>query len=288
MNIRDTLTTHQIGRAEVVLRPPSFSWIGLILNLQRLFQYRDLVYTLSVHRVKVRYKQTILGTAWAILQPLAIMLVFTLVFSIIARIPTDGAPYPVFAYAALLPWTFFSTAVSSSATGLVGHAQLITKVYFPREILPLTYVIAAGFDFLVASIVLAGLLIYYGISITIQALYIVPISAILIVLTTAISLLLSAIHIRFRDVGVALPFLLQFLMYATPVIYPLNAVPRSLLPLYSLNPMVGIIEGFRRALVYGAVPDFELLAISSGTSMFLLLFAYLYFKRVEATMADII
>lgn len=288
MSAQGSPTDAAIGRCEVILRAPSLAPVDLINNLRRLIQYRDLIYTLSVHRVRVRYKQTALGASWAIVQPLAIMLVFTLVFSIIARLPSDGAPYAVFAYTALLPWTFFSTAVASGANGLVSHSQLITKIYFPREILPLTYVVAAAFDFLIASTVLAGLLIYYRIPLTANALYALPIMGGLVVLTIGVSLLLSAIHVRFRDVGVALPLLLQFWMYATPVIYPLGSVPRGMQPFYLLNPMVGIIEGFRRVLLYGSPPEATSLAISLMMSILLLVVAYLFFKRTEATMADII
>jgi len=271
-----------------VIGAPSFSPLALLGNLTALVQYRDLLYTLSVHRVKVRYKQSLLGFSWAILQPLSLMLIYTVVFSIIARVPSGKTPYAVFAYTALLLWTFFSTALTNATGGLVSHAHLVTKVYFPREILPLTYVIAALFDLMVASSVLSGLMIYYGVQLTFYALYAIPIVLVLAVFVTAIAFLFSATQVRFRDVGVAMPLLLQLWMFATPVVYPLDQVPKRFLALYMLNPMVGVIENFRRVILDGAPPNFQALGISALISVLLLPVSYIYFKRVEATVADII
>jgi lipopolysaccharide transport system permease protein len=275
-------------RRETIIRPPSFLRFDLLGNLARLIEYRDLLYTLSVHRVKVRYKQTALGISWAILQPLSIMLLFTLIFSLIVKMPSEGAPYAAFAYTALLPWTFFSTALSNGANGLVSNSQLITKVYFPREILPLTYVIASLFDLIIASSVMAALMIHYRVPLTANALYAIPIILILTLFVSAISLFLSAMQVRFRDIGVAMPLLLQVWMFATPVAYPLSAVPDRFRALYLLNPMVGIIENFRQVVLHGARPDFSSLGMAGLISVILLAASYIYFKRVEATMADII
>jgi lipopolysaccharide transport system permease protein len=230
----------------------------------------------------------VLGVAWAVLQPLSLMLIYTLIFSYIARMPSDGIPYAVFAYAALLPWTYFSTALVNSTNGLVSHADLVTKVYFPREILPLTYVIAALFDFLVASIVFAGLLIYYNVQLTWMALYSFPIILVLTCFATAMALLFSATQVRFRDIGVAMPLLMQLWMFASPVVYPLSAVPAWLRPFYMLNPMAGIIESFRRVMLQGQPPDFWSLGVALVASLVLLSVSYVYFKRVEATIADVI
>lgn len=271
-----------------IIRPPSFSPLNLLRELRGLWQYRDLFYTLTVHRIKVRYKQSVLGLAWAILQPLSLMLIYTVIFSVIARVPSEGVPYAVFAYAALLPWTFFSSALTNATTGLVNHSQLVTKVYFAREILPLTYVSAAVFDFCVASMFLIALFFYYGVSLTFYALWAIPILVLLTMLATALSLIFSVIQVRFRDVGVAMPLLLQVWMFASPVVYPLSAVPQRWRGLYALNPMVGVIENFRRAVLQGTQPDFYSLGISALVAAVLLPLAYLYFKRVEATMADII
>jgi lipopolysaccharide transport system permease protein len=271
-----------------IIRPPSFSLRNLRGDLMKLEQYRDLLYTLSVHRIKVRYKQSVLGIFWAILQPLSMMLIFTFIFSLIARMPSEGEPYAIFAYTALLPWNYFSSAVSNATNSLVSHSQFVTKVYFPREILPMTYVIAALFDFAVATTLLIGLMIYYHVRPTVNAFYAVPIILILSCFALAMSFLLSATQVRIRDVGVAVPLLLQLWMFATPVIYPLAAVPARLRPLYMLNPMVGVIENFRQVILRGAGPDLRSLITSAVISVVLLVISYLYFKRVEATMADLI
>lgn len=271
-----------------IIRPPSFSPLNLFRELRGLWQYRDLFYTLTVHRIKVRYKQSLLGLAWAILQPLSLMLIYTVIFSVIAKVPSEGVPYAVFAYAALLPWTYFSSALTNATSGLVNHTQLVTKVYFAREILPLTYVSAALFDFAVASTFLIALFFYYGVRLTFYAFYAIPILVLLTMLVTAFSLIFSVIQVRFRDVGVAMPLLLQLWMFASPVVYPLSAVPERLRGFYALNPMVGVIENFRRVMLQGMAPDFYSLGISALVAAALLPVAYLYFKRVEATMADII
>jgi lipopolysaccharide transport system permease protein len=271
-----------------IIRPVSFSPLDLLRELRELWQYRDLFYTLTVHRIKVRYKQSVLGLAWAILQPLSLMLIYTVIFSKIAKVPSEGVPYAVFAYAALLPWTFFSSSLTNATQGLVSHSQLVTKVYFAREILPLTYVSAAIFDFAVATTFLIALFFYYGVGLTVYALYAIPIFILLTAIATAFSLFLSAMQVRFRDIGVAMPLLLQLWMFATPVVYPLSAVPQRFRGLYALNPLVGVIENFRRVVLQGVDPDFHSLTISAIVATILLPLTYLYFKRVEATMADVI
>jgi lipopolysaccharide transport system permease protein len=277
-----------LSRRRVVIRPPRFSPANLVDDLNKLSNYYDLLYTLSVHRVKVRYKQSLLGASWAIIQPLAMVTILTAIFSFIVRMPSEGLPYVLFAYVALLPWNYFSASLTTSTNGLVSHATLITKVYFPREILPLTYVFAALFDFLIASSVLIFLLFYYHVPLTLNILYVLPILAILTVFTIAVSLLLAAVQVRFRDVGVAVPIALQVWMFASPVVYPLASVPLRFQSLYQLNPMAGIIEGLRRVVLHGAPPPLVPLAMSTLISAVLLVVAYGYFKRVEATMADFI
>ncbi|HKC62586.1 MAG TPA: ABC transporter permease [Pyrinomonadaceae bacterium] len=279
---------HEAPRRVKIIRPPSFSPLKLLGNLALLVQYRDLLFTLSAHRVKVRYKQSVLGIFWAILQPLSLMLIYTVVFSLGAKMSSDGMPYPVFSYIALLPWTYFSTSVTNSTGGLVSHAQLVTKVYFPREILPLSYVFAALFDFIVASSVLAGLLIYYRVHLTINALYAVPIILVLTLFATSVALVFSATQVRFRDIGVAVPLLLQIWMFVSPVVYPLSAVPVQWRNLYLLNPMAGVVENFRRTILLGTSPDLYSLGISTLVAVILLPVTYIYFKHVEATIADII
>jgi homopolymeric O-antigen transport system permease protein len=286
--LSQTVSRHATPRRLTVIRPASWARFNLVNDLKKLWQYRDLIYTLSVHRIKVRYKQSVLGISWAILQPFTMMLIFTIIFSMVAKMPSDGAPYAVFAYAALLPWTFFSTALANATNGLVSHTQLVTKVYFPREILPITYVIAALFDFLIASTVLAGLMIYFNVTPTIKALYAIPIIMVLTCFVTAMALFFSATQVRFRDMGVAIPLLLQLWMFATPIIYPLSAVPARFRPFYVLNPMSGVVENFRQVILYKAAPDAQSLGLSALLSILLLLASYTYFKRMEATMADII
>ena len=280
--------TRGVGRRVSVLRPPTLSAKNLPQDLAKLAQYRDLLYTLSLHRVKVRYKQSVLGIFWAILQPLSMMLIFTFIFSLIARMPSEGAPYAIFAYTALLPWNYFASGVSNATNSLVTHSQFVTKVYFPREILPITYVAAALFDFFVASTLLAGLMVYYHVALTLNALYVVPIILVLTCFALAMSFFLSATQVRIRDIGVAVPLLMQLWMFATPVIYPLASVPLRLRSFYELNPMVGIIENFRQVILRGGPPDHRSLVISAALSVVLLFVSYIYFKHVEATMADVI
>jgi lipopolysaccharide transport system permease protein len=264
------------------------AWTGLLDHLRELPDYGDLLVTLSAHRISVRYRQTVLGVVWAVLQPLLMMVIFTTVFSVLARIPSEGVPYALFAYTALLPWAFFSNALTNSTTSLVNHTQLITKVYFPREILPFTYVIAAGFDLAIGCIVLAPLFAWFDVSLTATAWYVLPIVFVLVAWALAMSLLCAAAQVRWRDVGVAMPLLLQLWMFASPVIYPLGVVPETWRTWYLLNPMAGIIDGFRQSLLHGVPPDAESLGYAAAVTLCMLPLAYVVFKRAEATMADII
>lgn len=272
-----------------VIRPVAFSLRDLWTGLAGLSEYRDLLIALSIHRLKVRYKQSVLGIAWAIIQPVALMLIYTFVFSFVTRVEMPDMPYPyaVFAYAALLPWSFFSTGLSNATNGLVSHAQLVTKVYFPREILPISYIVAALVDLLVASVVMTGLMLYFDVPLTRQALWLVPVTLVLTAFLTGCALVFSAMQVRIRDIGMAMPLLLQLWLFASPVVYPLQQVPERFRGLYVLNPMVGIIENFRASLL-GTPIDRHSLAISALVSALLLPLSYLYFKRVEATVADVI
>ncbi len=279
------------GRRVKKIRATAFSPFALLGHLKDLTQYVDLIYTLSQHRVRVRYKQSVLGITWAVMQPLSLMLIYTVIFSLVAKIETGGAPYAIFVFVGLLPWTYFSTALTSGTNALTSHIHLITKVYFPREILPLTYVIAAFFDFIIAWIVLALMMLYYGVPLTPMAFYAIPIVAVMTVFVMAMALIFSATHVRFRDVGVGIPLLMQIWMFATPVVYPLSAVkslPPTLRFIYMLNPMVGVIENFRRVVLQGVAPDLQSLAVAAAISLVLLPISYVYFKHVEATAADII
>lgn len=276
------------ARSVKVIRAPSFSPAILFRGLSELFWYRDLLYTLTVHRIRVRYKQSALGFGWAFLQPLAMMMVYTIIFSIFARFPSNGVPYSLFVLCGILPWNYFQTALSTSATGLVSHTALITKVYFPREILPLTYVAAAFFDFLAACLILISMMIWHHVGIGIQILYIIPILFVETALIAGIGLLLSSFQVRFRDIGLAMPLILQLWMFCAPVVYSYGDVPKRLRAYYVLDPMAGIVENFRRVVIQGWGADLHLLGISAIMAFLILPIGYIYFKHREATMADVI
>jgi lipopolysaccharide transport system permease protein len=271
-----------------IIRPPSFSILAMGNHLARLMQFRDLLRAMTLHRISVRYKQSLLGYFWAILHPLLLMLIYTIIFSRFVKVPTDGVPYAVFAYTALLPWTLFSNGLTGATLGLPANSNLLSKVYFPREIVPLSYVFAAFADFLMAFLVLILLMFHYGISLSLAALWAIPAILTLAVFLIGTSLITSAVQVRFRDVGMALPLLLQVWMFATPVVYSLSSVPRSLRFLYDLNPLVGVMETFRGALLHGAEPDWALLGKSFSISLAVIVVAYALFKHAEATFADVI
>jgi lipopolysaccharide transport system permease protein len=253
-----------------------------------LVHYRDLLYTLTLHRIKVRYKQSVLGIAWAIIQPLLLMAIYTIIFSIVTKMPSDGAPYAVFVYAALLPWTLFASSLTTAATSLVAHTNLITKVYFPREILPLTYVLASFFDFVMAAAVLGVLMVWYGVPFTPGLLQVVPVLAVAVMFATAVSLLVSAFQVRFRDIGIAMPLLMQLWLYASPVVYPVSIVPERFRHWYALNPMAGVVENFRGIVIQQKTIDWGLLMPGLMVAAILLPLSYLYFKSTESTLADVI
>lgn len=270
------------------IRPASFSPWMITQGIRDLARYRDLLLTLTIHRVKVRYKQSALGIAWAVLQPLLLMVVYTIIFSIVVKMPSEGAPYAVFVYAALLPWTFFATSISTGATSLVSHNNLITKVYFPREILPLTYVLAALFDFLMASVILAILIVVYHVPVTLNVFLAFPVMAVAFIFSIAMALLLSAFQVRFRDIAIAMSLVMQLWMYATPVVYPYTVVPARFRWFYSLNPMAGVVENFRRVVIQHTGLNMQVLIPGTIVAFIALPIAYFYFKTSESTMADII
>jgi len=260
--------------------------------LARLPHFVDLLRTLSAHRVKVRYKQSRLGPLWAMLQPLAMMLVFALMFSFLGGRPSEGVPYALFAYAALMPWTAFSSGLSTASGSLTSHAALLTKIYFPREILPLSYVVAALVDLATASIALVALMVWFRVALDASAVWALVAVVILTVFLIATGLLLSALQVTYRDVSLAMPVILQVWMFASPVLYPLSAVKHALSPglyfLYILNPMAGIVDTFRRGVVLHQAPDFEALSAAALVTVLLLPITYAYFKYAELTMADVV
>lgn len=271
-----------------VIGPAAFSVGTVIAGLRALVQYSDLLYVLSVFRLSVRYKQSLLGWAWAAIQPLALMGIYTFVFAHVTRVNTGGTPYSLFVFSGLLPWIFFSSSITNAVHGMVAYPSLLTKMYFPREIIPLSYLTAGVTDFLIASVILAGLLAYYRVAVTWNLLYVLPILIILGAFAAAIALFFSAVHVRFRDVGLALPFVLQVWMFATPVVYSLQAVPARFRALYLLDPIAIAIDSFRGAVLYRRAPDSRMLAIAAGEMIVALIFAYAYFKSSEATMADVV
>jgi ABC-type polysaccharide/polyol phosphate export permease len=257
-------------------------------NLRELRDHWDLVLSFARRDLRAKYKQTFFGVAWAVLQPLALMIVFTLVFSVFAQIKSEGAPYPVFAYSALIFWTFFAACLSQGTSAMTANASLVRKIWFPRETLLLAVIISASIDLCVASMVLVGLYIYYGVPLHATVAWVPALLALQIVFTLSVILVTSAVQVRFRDVGHAMPLLVQLWMFISPVAYPLESVPERLRFLYLLNPMAGLIDGYRRVLLHGRQPDFGHLAISAAVSLVLICLAYLLFKRAERTFADVI
>lgn len=238
--------------------------------------------------IRAKYKQTFFGIGWAVIQPLSLMVVFTFVFSMFARVGSDGTPYPIFAYSALVFWTFFSSCVSQGTIAMTANASLVRKIWFPRETLLLAVMISAFIDLMIAGAVLAGMFIYFGIPLTPSALWVLPLLLLQVLFTLAVILVTSAVHVYFRDIGHALPLLMQLWMFASPVAYPLSSVPSWLAPFYMLNPMAGIIDGYRRALLHATHPDFVLLGIAFAVAIAAATLAYLGFKRAERTFADVI
>ena len=258
------------------------------LDIAALWEYRELLYFLVWRDVKVRYKQTLMGAAWAIFQPAISMAIFTLVFGNLAKIPSDGLPYAVFVYTALLPWIYFSQALIRCGNGLVSNAHLITKVYFPRLIIPLADVVAPAVDFLCGFLVLLGLIAWFGI-VPSWGVLALPVFFLLAMLTAlAIGLWLSPLNARYRDVGVTIPFLIQVWMFASPVVYPVSLIPESWRLVYSLNPMVGVIEGFRWGLLGKENPNFTPMLVSVFVVLLLLVGGVIFFKRMERTFTDVI
>lgn len=270
---------------------PSVGWLSL--NLAELWEYRELVYFLIWRDIKVRYKQTVIGAAWAIIQPFLTMIVFSVVFGRLAQIPSDGIPYPIFSYAALVPWTFFASGLSGSANSLVGSSNLIKKVYFPRLVIPITNVASGIVDFGLAFLMLIGMMVFYGIWPTLNVIWLPLLLLLAFITALGVGLWLSALNVQFRDVRYVVPFLVQFWMYATPVAWPSSlAAGKWWQPLLGLNPMAGVVEGFRWALLGSALEDaaqpWSLLWVSVVISVGLLISGAYFFRRMEKTFADVV
>jgi lipopolysaccharide transport system permease protein len=274
------------GKVPVIRIEPSVGWVSL--KLGELLKYRELIYFLIWRDIKVRYKQTVLGVAWAIIQPLFTMLVFSLFFGRLAKIPSDGIPYPIFSYAALVPWTFFSNGLSLASNSLVGNANLIKKVYFPRLAIPLATVLAGVVDFILAFIVLIGMMAYFGFVPTINILWLPLLLLLALITALGVSLWFSALNVEFRDVRYIMPFLTQFWLFSTPIAYPSSLLSEPWRTLYGLNPMVGVVEGFRWALLGTKTAPGTIVFVSALAALALLTSGALYFRRMEKTFADVV
>jgi lipopolysaccharide transport system permease protein len=257
-------------------------------NLAQLVEKRELVVSLTYRQIYARYRQSVLGLTWAVLRPIATVVIFTVVFSYIAKFPSDGLPYPLFVFGALLPWTLLNSGIGAGVSSLTNQANLVAKIYFPREILPISAILASAVDFLIAAVIFVILLFIYQVEVSWYILYAVPILLIEVLLLLGLVLLFSMVNVWFRDVGHAMVLFLQFWMYLTPIIYPLSMVPERFRWLYDLNPMVGIVEGFRNVFLRAAPPPLELLATSAVASVVLFVLGYSLFKQREFQFADVI
>ena len=257
-------------------------------HLLELLSYRELIYNFTVRRVQARFKQSALGMTWLILHPVANVIVLTVVFSYIAKTPSEGIPYPLFSYGALLPWVFFSSSLTTGIPSLTSNPNLVTKIYFPREILPIAAIISVSFDTVISAMIFFALLLFYKVKITIYAFFVIPVVVIAFIFSLGLVLLLATMNVWYRDVAQASSIMTQFWMYLTPVIYPLSLVPDKFMPFYVLNPMVGIVEGFRSAVLKGKMPDMTLLGISACISVIIFIVGYSVFKSKEFDFADVI
>ena len=272
-------------RRPFVIIEASRGWRAI--NLRELWVYRELLYLLIWRDIKVRYKQTLLGVAWVVLQPVLTTLVFTIFLGVLLRVPTNGPPYLLFVYSGLLMWIFFSSAITTSSISLVSNAQLLTKVYFPRSLLPVAAVAARLLDFAIGFVILILLMFYYGIRPTSSVFLLPVLVALMTLLTLAVGMIASALNVKYRDVGVLIPVLLHLWMYASPVVYPASLVPGRWRQLYELNPMAGLIGGFRTAVLGGPI-NWTSLAVSAAVIIGLVIIASIQFRRMEHQFADVI
>jgi homopolymeric O-antigen transport system permease protein len=265
---------------------PSKGWISL--KLDELWEYRELLYFLVWRDIKVRYKQTALGAAWAIIQPFFTMIVFSLFFGRLAKVPSDNVPYPIFSFAALVPWTFFANGLSESSNSLVGSANLITKVYFPRLTIPIASVLSGIVDCALAFVVLVLMMFYYGMIPTVNVLWLPLFLLLALVASLGVGLWLSALNVEYRDVRYVVPFITQFWLFVTPIAYPSSLLHEPWRTLYGLNPMAGVVEGFRWALLGTKTAPGPMIAVSATAALIILVTGAFYFRRMERTFADIV
>jgi lipopolysaccharide transport system permease protein len=291
MSIADTKQTaiapqpNDPASAKTTIIKPSRGWVSL--RLGELWAYRELLYFLVWRDVKVRYKQTVLGAAWAIIQPVFSMIIFSIFFGGLAKIPSDNVPYPIFSYTALLPWQYFANSLSQSANSVVSSANLIRKIYFPRLVVPIASTLAGIVDFAIAFVVLSGLMVFYRIVPTMGVLFLPLLLLMAFATALGVGLWLAALNAKYRDVRYIVPFATQFWMFATPIVYPSSLIPEQWRLLYGLNPMAGVIEGFRWALLGTAFPG-PMIIVSAGISALLLTSGMVYFRNMERSFADIV
>lgn len=261
---------------------------SLSQNLRLLIRYRELLASWTSREIRARYRQSVLGFGWALVQPVFQMVVISVIFGSFVRMPSEGIPYPIFVYTALLPWTLFAGSISSAVPSILYNMHLVTKIYFPREILPLSAILTRLVDFVIASLVFVALMVWYRIPVHVTLLFVPLLLAIQIALALGVSLLGAAISVFLRDISFAIPLGMQLWMYATPVIYPLSLVPERWRALYLLNPMAGIIESYRQIVLQGQLPNFAYLGVAACISLLLCTGAYAYFKQLEMAMSDVI
>jgi lipopolysaccharide transport system permease protein len=267
-------------------RQPSKGWVPP--NLRELWEYRELLFFFAWRDIKVRYRQTVLGVLWAIIQPFLTMVIFSLFFGRLANIPSDGVPYPVFSFAALVPWTFFSNALTQASNSLVLSGNMLKKIYFPRLALPIATVLAGVVDFALAFIVLLGIMLFYGLVPTVNIIWLPFFALLALVTSIGVSLWLSAMNVQFRDVRYTIPFLTQAWLFVTPIAYPSSLLPEPVRIIYGLNPMAGVVEGFRWALLGTDTAPGPMLIVSSVVALILLVSGAFYFRRMEQSFADVV
>lgn len=283
----ELITTEAAEQTGLVIRiEPSTGWVSL--RLREVWEYRELLYFLIWRDVKVRYKQTALGAAWALLQPLMTMLVFSLFFGRLAKIPSDGIPYPIFSLAGLVPWTFFSSGLTQAANCLVTNSSMVKKIYFPRLTVPIATVMSGVVDFALTLLLLAGMMVYHHVHVELHVLML-PLFLLLAFITSlGVGLWLAALNVEYRDVRYVVPFLVQFWMYATPIVYPSSLLPEPWKSLYGLNPMAGVVEGFRWSLLGVDTAPGPMIWVSAAAALLILVSGAFYFRRMEKSFADMV
>ncbi len=282
----DSAVRPQVKHLQPVVIQPTHGWLAL--GLRELWKYRELLYFMIWRDIKVRYKQTALGAAWAIIQPFFTMVVFSLFFGRLAGVPSDGVPYPIFSYAALVPWTFFANGLALSSNSLVGSANMLSKVYFPRLIFPTATILSGIIDFVLAFIVLIGMMLVYGIIPTVNVIWLPFFLLLALITSMGAGLWLSALNVQFRDVKYIVPFLTQLWLFLTPIAYPSSMLSEPWRTLYGINPMAGVVEGFRWALLGTEITVGPLITVSVVAAVILMISGAFYFRRMEKTFADVV